>query len=311
MSKTRNVLLILVSLLIVSTATFPQTPAAAWEPITEERLRHPKAGDWLEYRRTDDVFAFSPLTEINRSNVKNLRPVWTYPVQDDSRWVPTPIVANGIMYVAEGKGRVLALDVPTGEVKWIYSRSYPEDIRASQAYLRHRGVAVFEDKIYFGTADSYLVALDARTGKPAWEVKTADYKKGVGHSHPPIIADGKVIIGFIGGEREVRGAVAAYDAKNGELLWKTYTVPAPGEPGAESWAKSDMPPLGGPTWGTFSYDPELGLVYSGVGQPAPWASTRMFSYTPGFVISRRLTRFGLASVPTLPEAPASLAGSAA
>ena len=273
MSKTRNVLLILVSLLIVSTATFPQTPAAAWEPITEERLRHPKAGDWLEYRRTDDVFAFSPLTEINRSNVKNLRPVWTYPVQDDSRWVPTPIVANGIMYVAEGKGRVLALDVPTGEVKWIYSRSYPEDIRASQAYLRHRGVAVFEDKIYFGTADSYLVALDARTGKPAWEVKTADYKKGVGHSHPPIIADGKVIIGFIGGEREVRGAVAAYDAKNGELLWKTYTVPAPGEPGAESWAKSDMPPLGGPTWGTFSYDPELGLVYSGVGQPAPWAST--------------------------------------
>ena len=219
------------------------------------------------------MFGYSPLTEINRNNVKNLRALWSYPVQDDSRWVPTPIVANGIMYVAEGKGRVIALDVPTGEVKWIYKRDYPEDIRASQAYLRARGVAVYDDKIYWGSADSYLVALDARTGKVAWEVKTADYKKGVGHAHPPLIADGKVIIGFIGGEREVRGAVAAYDAKNGELKWKTYTVPAPGEPGSESWSKSGMPPLGGPTWGTYSYDPELGLVYTGVGQPAPWAST--------------------------------------
>ena len=201
------------------------------------------------------MFGFSPLTEINRNNVKNLRPVWSYPVQDDSRWVPTPIVANGIMYVAEGHGRVLAFDVLSGEIKWIHTRTYPEDIRASQAYLRARGVAVYDDKIYWGTADSYLVALDARTGKQVWEVKTADYKKGVGHSHPPLIADGKVIIGFIGGEREVRGAVAAYDAKTGELQWKTYTVPAPGEPGSESWAKSDMPPLGGPTWGTFSFDP--------------------------------------------------------
>lgn len=273
MTKMRVILSILSVLLVASSVTLPQSATSTWEPITEQRLRHPKAGDWLSYRRTDDVFGFSPLTAINRTNVKNLRPVWSYPVQDDSRWVPTPIVANGIMYVAEGKGRVLALDVVSGEVKWIYTRSYPEDIRASQAYLRHRGVAVFEDKIYFGTADSYLVALDARTGKPVWEVKTADYKKGIGHSHPPLIADGKVIIGFIGGEREVRGAVAAFDAKTGAPQWQTFTVPAPGEPGSESWSRSDMPPLGGPTWGTFSYDPDLGLVYSGVGQPAPWAST--------------------------------------
>jgi len=274
MTSARIVLLFLLTLLVVSSVTFSQSGTSSpWEPITEERLRHPKAGDWLSYRRTDDVFGFSPLTEINRNNVKNLRAIWSYPVQDDSRWVPTPIVANGIMYVAEGKGRVLAFDVPTGEIKWIHKRDYPEDIRASQAYLRARGVAVYDDKIYWGTADSYLVALDARTGKQVWEVKTADYKKGIGHSHPPLIADGKVIIGFIGGEREVRGAIAAYDVKNGDLKWKTYTVPAPGEPGSESWSKSDMPPLGGPTWSTFSYDPELGLVYAGTGQPAPWAST--------------------------------------
>src|SRR6187401_936702 len=212
MTSVRLLLLFLLTLLVVSSVTFSQSGTSSpWEPITEERLRHPKAGDWLSYRRTDDVFAFSPLTEINRTNVKNLRPVWSYPVQDDSRWVPTPIVANVIMYVAEVKGRVLAFDVASGEFKWIHSRTYPEDIRASQAYLRHRGVSVYDDKIYWGTADSYLVALDARTGKQIWEVKTADYKKGIGHSHPPLIADGKVIIGFIGGEREVRGAVAAYD----------------------------------------------------------------------------------------------------
>src|SRR5262245_34982625 len=125
-------------------AVFAQSGPSAWENITQERLLKPRNGDWLSYRRTYDVFGFSPLAQINRNNVKNLRAVWSYPVQDDSRWVPTPIVANGIMYVAEGKGRVLAFDVPTGEIKWIHTRSYPEDIRASQAYLRHRGVSVFE-----------------------------------------------------------------------------------------------------------------------------------------------------------------------
>jgi alcohol dehydrogenase (cytochrome c) len=262
--------LLSVGITFVSSA---QQPSLPWESITEERLLNPKAGDWLSYRRTTDVLGFSPLTQINRSNVANLRPVWTYPVQDDSRWVPTPIVANGIMYVAEGNGRVLALDVASGEVRWIHRRTYPADIRASQAYLRHRGVAVYGDRIYWGTADSYLVALDARTGNQVWEVRTADYKKGVGHSHPPLIADGKVIVGFVGGEREVRGAVAAYDAMSGELKWRTYTVPAPGEPNSESWAKSDMAPLGGPPWGTISYDRELGLIYFGTGQPTPWAST--------------------------------------
>jgi alcohol dehydrogenase (cytochrome c) len=271
MTKTLVPLSILSTFLVIGGLGFAQS--SIWEPITEERLLHPKPGDWLSYRRTYDVFGFSPLTEINRTNVKNLRPVWSYSVQDNSRWSPTPIVANGIMYVTEGNGRVLALDVVSGEIKWIHRRSYPEDVRLSQAYLRHRGVSVYGDKIYWGTADAYLVALDARTGKQVWEVRTADYKKGVGHAHPPLIADGKVIVGFLGGEREVRGALAAYDAASGDLMWRTYTVPAPGEPGSESWAKSGAPPLGGPTWGTISYDPELGLVYFGTGQPTPWAST--------------------------------------
>jgi alcohol dehydrogenase (cytochrome c) len=275
MRKTRIFLSLLVISTLFAAAEFAgrQSLVPLWETISAERLLNPRPGDWLSYRRTIDAHGFSPLSQINRENVRNLRSVWAYSVRDESRWVPTPIVANGIMYVAEGGGRVLALDAVTGEMRWIHRRTYPEDIRASQAYLRQRGVAVYGDRVYWGTADSFLVALDARTGEPIWEVRTGDYKKGVGHAHPPLIVDGKVILGFLGGEREVRGSIVAYDAASGDLMWRTYTVPAPGEPGAESWSKSEMPPLGGPPWGTMSYDPELGLVYAGTGQPAPWAAT--------------------------------------
>ena len=261
------------AMMLVTAGAFAQTELPEWEPITQERLMNPEDGDWLSYRRTPDVFGFSPLDQINRTNVQDLRPVWSYSMRDNSRWVPTPIVANGLMYVAEGSGRVVAFDVVSGDVAWIHERTYPDDIRRSQAYNRHRGVSVYGDKIYWGTADSYLVALDARTGTQVWEVSTGDYRTGIGHNHPPLIADDKIILGFTGGDRNARGAIAAYDPQDGELIWKTYTVPAPGEPGSESWNDSNLPPLGGLTWGTQSYDPELGFVYFGTGQPTPWSST--------------------------------------
>ena len=269
----RNVSWAMFAILVAGTAAGAQTELPEWEPITQERLLNPEDGDWLSYRRTYDVFGFSPLDQINRTNVQDLRLVWAYSMRDNSRWVPTPIVANGLMYVAEGSGRVVAFDVVSGDVAWIHERSYPEDIQLSQAYRRHRGVSVYEDKIYWGTADSYLVALDARTGEQIWEARTGDYHTGIGHNHPPLIAEGKIILGFTGGDRGARGAIAAYDPQSGELIWKTYTVPAPGEPGSESWKDSLYPPLGGATWGTLSYDPELGFVYFGTGQPRPWSST--------------------------------------
>ena len=255
------------------TAVLGQSTPRQWEPITEQRLLSPEDGDWMNYRRTYDAKGFSPLDEINRTNVNELRLVWAYSMRDNSRWVPTPIVANGLMYVSEGSGRVLAFDVATGNVVWIHEREFPEDIQISQAYARHRGVAIYGDNIYWGTADSHLVALDARTGVQLWEASTGDYRTGQGHSHPPLIADGKILLGFNGGDRRARGAIAAHDAETGRLIWKTYTVPAPGEPGSESWADSALPPLGGGTWHTITYDPELRLVYLGTGQPVPWAST--------------------------------------
>ena len=131
---------------------------------------------------------------------------------------PTPIVANGLMYVSEGSGRVTAFDAVSGDVVWLHQRSYPEDIERSQAFMRHRGVSVYGDTIYWGTADAALVALDARTGEQRWEVSTGDYTIGEGHPHPALIADGKVILGFAGGERSARGAVVAHDAETGERL---------------------------------------------------------------------------------------------
>ena len=248
-------------------------PAVEWESVTEDRLTNPEDGDWISYRRTYDVTGFSPLDQIDRSNVNELRLVWAYSMRDVTGWTPTPIVANGLMYVSEGSGRVTAFDAVSGDVVWLHQRSYPEDIERSQAFMRHRGVSVYGDTIYWGTADAALVALDALTGEQRWEVSTGDYTIGEGHPHPALIADGKVILGFAGGERSARGAVVAHDAETGERLWITYTVPREGEPGYETWSEHEIEPLGGLTWNTISYDPELGWMYIGTGQPTPWSST--------------------------------------
>ena len=264
---------VVMSCLTVATVAVGQPPTPQWESVTADRLLSPKDGDWMSHRRTYDVTGFSPLDQINRTNVDDLRLVWAYSMRDNSRWVPTPIVANGLMYVAEGSGRVTAFDVASGEVAWIHQRSYPEDIELSQAFGRHRGVSVHGDTIYWGTADAALVSLDATTGEQRWEVSTGDYQTGLGHSHPALVADGKVILGFSGGDRSARGAITAHDATTGERLWITYTVPARGEPGYETWAEHEIEPLGGLTWNTISYDPDLGWMYIGTGQPTPWAST--------------------------------------
>lgn len=260
--------------LCVGTAAVAQSASRAWEPVTEERLLDPEDGDWASYRRTYDVKGFSPLDRIDRTNVDELRLVWAYSMRDGNRWVPTPVVANGLMYVAEGSGRVVAFEVTTGDVAWIHERSFPDDIRSSQAYPNHRGVALYRDRVYWGTADSHLVALDARTGEQLWEVKTADYHTQGGHPHPPLIAEGKVLLGHSGGDLGARGTFRALDAETGELVWTFHTVPREGEPGWETWTHDDdVPPLGGAPWNTVSYDPELGLVYFGTGQPYPWAVT--------------------------------------
>jgi alcohol dehydrogenase (cytochrome c) len=244
----------------------------SWTPITDERLASPEPGDWMSYRRTNDVTAFSPLRQIDRRSVRQLRPVWSYAMRDNRRWLATPIVANGLMYVPEGSGRVTAFDAVSGDVVWIHDRRLPADIEISEAYARARGVAIYRDTIYWGTADSFLLALDARTGALRWEVKTDDYRTGGGHNHPPLIADGIVFLGHAGGDNGTPGRFRAFDAESGKLLWTVNTSPTPGDPGYETWTRRDVPPLGGAPWNTISYDPEFRLVYFSTGQPAPWST---------------------------------------
>lgn len=243
-----------------------------WTGVSAERLLEPLAGDWMSYRRTYDVTAFSPLREINRTTVRQLRPVWTYSMRDNRRWLATPIVANGLMYVPEGSGRVTAFDAVSGDVVWIHERRFPPDIAISEAAGRTRGVSIYRDTVYWGTADSYLVALDARTGRLRWEVRTGDYRNGEGHAHPALIAEGKVFLGHAGGDNGAPGRFRAFDAETGALLWTVNTAPGPGDPGYDTWTRRDVPPLGGAPWNTVSYDPEFRLVYFATGQPAPWST---------------------------------------
>ncbi len=270
---TRTLVCAAIACALTAGPALAQSAPVEWRPVTQDRLLSPSPGDWLSYRRTYDVTGFSPLAQIDRTNVGQLRLVWAYSVGDNTRWVPTPVVANGLMYVSEGSGRVTAFEAATGDVRWVHERSYPEDVRLSQAYGKHRGVALYGDRVYWGTADSHLVALDARTGSVVWEVRTGDYRSDGGHSHPPLIAEGKVLLGQTGGDTGVRGRFAAYHAETGRLAWEFYTVPRVGEPGYESWSPGEVPPLGGAPWNTISYDPDLRLVYFGTGQPYPWAAT--------------------------------------
>ena len=269
--RVSTVIALVLAALVMPASSSGQTESRVWTEITAERLLHPEDGDWLNYRRTYDVQGFSPLDQIDRTNVRSLIPVWTYSFEENDRWSPTPVVASGIMYVAEGGGRVTAMDAVTGDVVWVYEREYPDDVEISGAYPRARGVAVFEDRVYWGTPDSYLVVLDARTGEVVLERQTDDYHLGAGHAHPPMIIDGKVLLGNSGSDGSVRGKIDAYDVHDGELLWRTYTVPSRGDPAFDTWGTDEtgVPPLGATTWHTFSYDPELRLLYVGTGQPTP------------------------------------------
>ena len=163
----------------------------------------------------------------------------------------------------------MALDAATGEFLWRYKRKLPEGFAA--LHNTSRGVALYGDKVFLPCLDAMLVALDAKTGKVAWEAKVADWKDGYYMTMAPLVVKGKVLVGVAGGEFGVRGFVEAFDADTGKSAWKTYTIPAPGEPGSETWQKADTWKTGGAsTWMTGNYDPVANVVYWGTGNGSPW-----------------------------------------
>jgi alcohol dehydrogenase (cytochrome c) len=241
-----------------------------YTPVTAERLKKPEDGNWLLFRRTYDGWGYSPLDEINRENVSRLQPVWSFATGQVEGHQAPPIVNNGVMFVATPGNQLLALEAKTGNLLWRYKRPFPEDM--TPLHPTNRGVALWGDKVFFAAAEAVLVALDAKTGKEVWTAKVDDYKVGHYVTLMPLMVDGKVMVGASGGELGIRGFLAAYDAETGNQLWRTYTVPAPGEPGSETWpAGGDHYKRGGASiWITGTYDPETNLAFWGTGNAAPW-----------------------------------------
>jgi alcohol dehydrogenase (cytochrome c) len=225
---------------------------------------------WLTYSGSYNSQQFSPLKQINRENISKLKVAWIYqPSKPVANLEASPIVVDGVMYITEPPSTVTALDVRTGLRLWTWSSTLPEHVVSIGLYATSRGVAILGDTVYIGTADSHLVALDAKNGAVRWNVHVADNAMGYAMTGPPLALKDKVIIGSAGSEAAVRGFLDAYDAKTGKRLWRFWTTPRPGEPGAESWGPGAYESAGATTWNNGSYDPDLNLIYWGTGNPAP------------------------------------------
>jgi alcohol dehydrogenase (cytochrome c) len=214
---------------------------------------------------------YSPLNQINKNTVKRLVPVWSTSLMNDLGELAAPVVHNGVIYAINGKW-TFAIDVETGQQIWRTPvQLEPGTPRASGA-INRGAPTIYNGKLFRVTIDNYLVALDMKTGRVLWTKKFADWKEGYHATSAPIVANGVLISGMAGGETTTRGFLDGWDPETGEKLWRRYTIPAPGEPGHDTWpADSDAWKYGGaPTWRSGSYDPELDLVYWGTGNAEPY-----------------------------------------
>ncbi len=221
---------------------------------------------WGNYRGTH----FSPLAQITPANTARLRPEWTFPIASDAALEGTPLVVDGIVYVTSGGHplNVLALDAKTGRQIWHYTR--PQKVTSPyEINPFNRGVAILGNRLFVGTLDAAVVALDARSGLPLWEVQVADTMLGHNITSPPLALKDRIIVGVSGGEFATRGFLDAYDAATGKRLWRIFTIPGPGEPGNETWKGESWKTGGAPTWLTGTYDAELDTVYWPIGNPEP------------------------------------------
>ncbi|NIW24999.1 MAG: PQQ-binding-like beta-propeller repeat protein, partial [Gammaproteobacteria bacterium] len=239
-----------------------------YSPVSSQRLLNPEPENWLLYRRTYDGMGFSPLDQIDTDNVGDLVPVWTFATGITEGHQSPPIVNDGVMFITTPGAQVIALDARTGEQIWRYRRQLPFDLM--QAHPTNRGVALYEDKVYVATVDAFVVALDASTGEVVWETAVEDYRVGYYMTIAPLIVAGNVMVGVSGGELGIRGFVTALNAYSGEEVWKTYTIPAPGEFGNDTWPGDSWQTGGAPVWLTGTFDPDTNLSFWGTGNPGPW-----------------------------------------
>ncbi len=243
-------------------------------PVTDAMLANPPPADWLMWRRTLDSWGYSPLDQVNRRNVNQLRLVWSRALGPGDQ-EGTPLVHDGIMFFPNPNDITQAIDAATGDLIWEYRRPVPDDVgEYLPAYATNRNLAIYDQLILDNGEDGYAYAIDARTGKLAWETFILDYHNGAKHSSGPIVANGKVISGRScepeGGPEAC--VITAFDAKTGKEVWRRHTIPKPGEPGDETWGGVPYEKrwhVG--MWMVPSYDPQLNRLYVGtsVTSPAP------------------------------------------
>jgi len=256
--------------LVTALAVRAQEKSRRFVPVTDAMLQKPDPANWMMWRRTLDSWGYSPLNQVNRGNVSQLKLVWTRGMAPGSSQESTPLVYDGVMYLPHSGDYIQALDAKTGDLIWDYQRKLLNEARRD----RNRNIAIYGNLIIDTSMDNYVYALDAQTGKLAWETQILDPKKPANASSGPIIANGKIIAGrqCQPGATYEGCIMTAHDAKTGKELWRTSTIPKPGEPGDETWGGVPMEQrwhIG--TWMVPSYDPELNLIYFGtsVTIPAP------------------------------------------
>ena len=267
---------VFLSVLVTATVEAQPAPSSAFLPVTDVMLQNPAPSDWLTWRRTLDGWGYSPLDQITRENVSELQMVWTRALTNGNG-EGTPLAYDGVLYVPSSGDVIQAIDAVTGDLRWEHRRDLPEDVYdfVGGNARNNRNIAIYDRLIINTSDDNYAFGLDATTGEIAWETQIFDYTvTPAGHSSGPIIADGKVISGRscrpLGGPESC--VIVAHDALTGDELWRRRTVPAPGEPGDETWGGvpfEERIHVG--TWMPPSYDPELRLIYQGtsVTSPAP------------------------------------------
>lgn len=224
--------------------------------------------NWLTYNGDYMSQRYSRLDQITPDNVTSLELKWILQNQVFGAWQSNPIIVDGVMYVTERPNSVMAVDASTGRVFWKFRHTPSENARVCCG-ANNRGVAVLDDRVFMGTLDARLIALDRINGQPLWNAEVADVNLAYSVTMAPLVVKDKIIVGVGGGEYGIRGYVAAFDAETGEQAWKTYTIPGPGEPGHDSWEGDDWEHGGASVWITGSFDPELNLTYWGVGNPGP------------------------------------------
>ncbi len=245
-------------------------------PVTNESLLHAQenAGDWLMYGRDYRNQRFSPLDEINVGNVANLKPVFAYSTAGKQGGLEaTPIYSDGVLYFSGDYARVFALDARTGTLRWYWEPKYEDGLEAMLCCGPvNRGLAIHGDKVFVGTLDARLVALNAKDGTVAWERTIEDWKNAYTSTGAPLVVGDLVIAGVGGAEYGIRGFVQAYRVDTGEPVWKTYTIPGAGEPGNDTWPGETWKTGGASTWQTGAYDSETNTLFWGTGNPGPWNS---------------------------------------